>query len=121
MCEKWEEEQNLSYSSNVKKAISYIKSHYAEDILVEQVAEEIGKTPNYFSSIFKAEVGIPFREYLNRLRVEKARKMLEETDMMIYEIAQQVGYKDYTYFSQIFKKVTGISPTAVRGTKLDKL
>ena len=121
MCEKWEEEQNLFYSSNVKKAISYIKSHYAEDILVEQVAEEIGKTPNYFSSIFKAEVGIPFREYLNRLRVEKARKMLEETDMLIYAIAQQVGYKDYTYFSQIFKKVTGISPTAVRGTKLDKL
>ena len=110
-----EESCNANYSSNIQKAIAYIHEHYAKDLLVEEVAAYIGKTPNYFSSIFRMEVGMTFREYLNHYRIERARELIEGSDMMIYEIAEQVGYSDYTYFSQVFKKVTGISPTSLRG------
>jgi len=110
-----EESCNANYSSNIRKAIAYIHEHYAKDLLVEEVAAYIGKTPNYFSSIFRMEVGMTFREYLNHYRIERARELIEGSDMMIYEIAEQVGYSDYTYFSQVFKKVTGISPTSLRG------
>ena len=110
-----EESCNANYSSNIRKAIAYIHEHYAKDLLVEEVAAYIGKTPNYFSSIFRMEVGMTFREYLNHYRIERARELIEGSDMMIYEIAERVGYSDYTYFSQVFKKVTGISPTSLRG------
>lgn len=111
----YEESQNAGYSANIRKALAYIHEYYAKDLLVEEVAAYIGKTPNYFSSIFRTEVGITFREYLNRYRIERAKELIEESDMMIYEIAEQVGYSDYTYFSQVFKKVAGISPTSLRG------
>lgn len=111
----YEESRNSHYSANIRKALVYIQEHYDDDLLVEEVAGYIGKTPNYFSSIFRTEVGITFREYLNRYRIERAREMIEESDMMIYEIAEKVGYSDYTYFSQVFKKLTGISPTSLRG------
>ena len=113
----YEEEQGRKYSANIRRALSYIRRHYAEDISAEQVAGQIGKTPNYFSSIFKKEVGMAFREYLNRCRAEEARKMIETSDLLIYEIAERVGYKDYAYFSQVFKKITGESPTSLRGRK----
>ena len=100
-----------------RRALDYIDQHYTEDIGVEQVAGAIGKTPNYFSSIFKQEVGIAFREYLNRYRIDRAREMIDQSDLLIYEIAEKVGYKDYTYFSQVFKKLTGKSPTSLRGRK----
>lgn len=111
----YEESRNGHYSANIRKALAYIQEYYAKDLLVEEVAAYIGKTPNYFSSIFRTEVGVTFREYLNHYRIERAKELIEESDMMIYEIAEQVGYSDYTYFSQVFKKMTGISPTSMRG------
>ena len=115
--EYYHAQRSRKYSANVRRALDYIDQHYTEDIGVEQVAGAIGKTPNYFSSIFKQEVGIAFREYLNRYRIDRAREMIDQSDLLIYEIAEKVGYKDYTYFSQVFKKLTGKSPTSLRGRK----
>ena len=108
-------ESSRGYSANVRKALDYIRQNYGNDLLAEEVAAHIGKSPNYFSSIFRSEVGMTFREYLNRYRIRKATELIRESDLMIYEIAENVGYRDYTYFSQVFKKLTGISPTSLRG------
>lgn len=110
----YEREQSRRYSANVKRALSYIEEHYGEDIGVEQVSGYIGKTPNYFSSIFKQEMGISFREYLNQYRIQKAQELILHSDLMIYEISEKVGYRDYAYFSQVFKKLAGCSPTGLR-------
>ena len=110
-----QESSNRGYSANIRKALAYIHQSYDRDLLAEEVAAHIGKSPNYFSSIFRAEVGMTFREYLNRYRIERATELITESDMMIYEIAEKVGYSDYTYFSQVYKKLTGLSPTTLRG------
>lgn len=73
-------------------------------------AEYVNKSKNYFSYLFKKELGISFVEYLNQVRVEAAKKLLDTTDEKTYEISEKVGYSDYKYFSSVFKKITGVSP-----------
>lgn len=87
------------------------------EMSLENVAAKIGLTPTYFSSLFKKETGESFVEYLTRLRMEEAMRMLEETDEMIYVIAEKTGYPDAAYFSYVFKKKYGISPIQYRRKK----
>jgi two-component system, response regulator YesN len=64
----------------------------------------------YFSVIFKKETGITYINYLTNIRVEKAKDLLLNSDLKVYEVAYEVGYDNPTYFSTLFKKLTGISP-----------
>jgi AraC-like DNA-binding protein len=98
----------------MEKSIQFIESHYQEDISVIQVAHHVNLSPNYFSSLFKREMHVNFTEYINDLRVDKARKLLLETYLKGYEIAEKVGFNDNTYFTRVFKKVTGSSPNEYR-------
>jgi len=66
-------------------------------------------TDNYFSNLFKAEVGKTLTRYINEIRAEKAKYLMEHTTLKVYEIAQEVGYKNATYFSTIFKKITNMA------------
>ncbi|MFY0758775.1 response regulator transcription factor [Metabacillus dongyingensis] len=104
----------------VEKAKVYILSHFHRDLKASEVANEIHITPNYFSMIFKKEFGQSFNEYLNELRIEKAKRLLTETSDRIFEIAEEVGYKEYKYFVQVFRKNTGMSPTVYREYKATK-
>ncbi len=101
-------------SAPIQLAEAYIRNHYAEELTAEKVAEHVGKTPNYFSHLFKKEMGVPFREYVNRLRIAKAKQLIERTTDRIYEIGERVGFSDYAYFTQVFRKLEGCSPTALR-------
>jgi len=96
------------------KAVEYIKKYYDRDITIENLSEYVGKTPNYFSHLFKKEFGVSFSEYLNKVRIEKAKSLLRNTNLLSYEIAEKVGFSDNKYFTQVFKKFAGCSPFKYR-------
>ncbi len=103
-----------SGSRESQQIADYIAKHFREDIALETVAESVGKSKNYFSSLFKKEMEVSFVEYLNQVRIDEACRLLDTTDDLTYEICEQVGFRDYKYFHRVFKKHTGISPTQYR-------
>lgn len=94
----------------IKAALKYIEENYPKDIGLADISNIVYVTPNYLSRVFKEELGINFVEWLNRFRVEKAKALLSEKGAKTYEVAVKVGYKDYKYFSGIFKKYAGCTP-----------
>lgn len=76
-------------------------------------------SPAYFSTLFKRETGQSYVNYLTEVRLQKAEELLEKTDDKTYEIAQKVGYQEQNYFSYVFKKRYGVSPTKYRGTRIN--
>ncbi|MCA1295169.1 response regulator [Paenibacillus sp. alder61] len=89
----------------------YIHEHYAEDVTLAELSEKIYISRNHLSIIFKNITGETFNNYLTRVRIEKARELLLERNMLVYEVAEKVGYKNVPYFSTLFKKITGMKPT----------
>ncbi len=93
--------------SNVQK---YIDSHIEERLSLNDVAAVFGLSPNYLSALFKKTCNVGFSEYITHGKISRAKTMLLEQDMKIYEIAEQLGFESAFYFSKVFKKVEGISP-----------
>ena len=92
-------------------AIDYLYKNYSNcDLTLKDVCEHLGMSASYFSSIFKKDTGTTFLKYLNHIRMEKAMKLLRETDLRNYEIAEKVGFSDPHYFTIAFKKMTGETP-----------
>ncbi len=113
-------ESKRQQSDLMNQAFEFIAGHYREESMsLDRVAKEVNISPNYFSSIFSQEVGLTFIEYLTAKRIEEAKYMLRQTDKRSGEIAFAVGYKDPHYFSFVFKKVTGCTPSEYR--KGDKM
>ena len=102
------------HSHVISNALLYMNLHYSEELSLEVVAAHIDKSKNYFSYLFKKEMGISFVEYLNKLRVEKAKLLLDSTDDATYQISEAVGFRDYKYFATVFKKLEGVSPSGYR-------
>ena len=99
----------------VEKAKEYIKSNYKNpEISVEKLCLELHVSPTYFSTIFKKETDMSFVNYLTDIRLEEAVKLLNTTDDKTYIIATKVGYQEANYFSYVFKKKFGISPSRYR-------
>lgn len=111
-----EETRNrLHMSSDITKAIQYIKQHYKENISLQAVADHVNLSFSYLSFLFKKELQITFIDYLNRYRIERAKELMAATQMKSYDIAVEVGFSpEYTYFSKVFKKVTGLNPNDYR-------
>lgn len=97
----------------IRKAVSYIESHYSEDITRESVATLLYLSPSHFSSLFKQETGCTFKEFLTNIRMQAAMELLS-TQMSINEIAQQVGYLNRNRFIVNFKDFTSYTPTEYR-------
>ena len=94
------------------------RSNFSEDSLsLNSVAGAIGVSGNYFSSVFSQEMQMTFIEYVTKKRMEKAKKLLRQTDKHSGEIAAEVGYKDPHYFSFVFKKTVGCTPREYRNGK----
>ncbi|OAS23496.1 response regulator transcription factor [Paenibacillus oryzisoli] len=89
----------------------YIHEHYAEDLTLAILSDKVFISRNHLSIIFKNMTGETFNTYLTRVRIEKARELLLERNMLVYEVAESVGYKNFPYFSLLFKKMTGMNPT----------
>lgn len=99
----------------VEQAIDHIKHHYSESTLsIEDVARTVCLSTSYFSTIFKNETGITFTDYLIKIRMERAKNLLENTHMKMYEISSMTGYENAAYFSAAFKRYFGKSPSDVQ-------
>ncbi|MBP2019650.1 two-component system response regulator YesN [Symbiobacterium terraclitae] len=92
----------------------FIEEHFAEDLSLERVAREVSLTPYYFSKIFSRVCGESVVDYLTRVRIETAKRLLADPAVTIKETCFAVGYNDPNYFSRVFKKVTGQTPTEYR-------
>ena len=75
---------------------------------------------SYLSQLFKKELGRNFSDVLSEIRLEKAKKLILDPDLRVYEVGELVGYRNFRYFSQIFKKNTGLTPSEYRKKVLDK-
>lgn len=98
----------------IEDSIEYIKMHIQEDFSLDVVAKILFVNPAYLSRLFKREVGETFTHYMMKLRIENAKKLLKDSYLKIYEISEQVGYKNERYFSRIFKDFEGITPNEYR-------
>ncbi|MBQ6551180.1 MAG: helix-turn-helix domain-containing protein [Lachnospiraceae bacterium] len=92
----------------------YIQKHYREDLSRDQLAEIVYVTPNYLSKLFREKIGMKMREYVNLLRVNEAKHLLISTDENISDIASDLGYNNISYFSTVFRKISGMSPAEWR-------
>jgi len=92
---------------------AYIRSRFTEDIRIGDLAELAGLTPNYVSSLFKEATGLTPIQYVHRLRVSVARDLLAHTDMTVSEISDYLGYCEPAYFNRMFKRATGVPPSAL--------
>jgi len=99
-------------SKYVTEAMNYIMEHYADsDIGVRKIAESLGLSEGHLSHTFKKETEYTINAYITRYRVRVAMKLLQNCRYKVYEVAEMVGYKDITYFSTIFKKIAGVTPS----------
>lgn len=98
----------------VEHTMQYIHDHLADPLSLEALALKLHVSPAHLSRTFKKSCGESLTEYINKTRVLKAQEYLIQTSILTYEIAGMVGYNDPTYFSSIFKKYTGMSPTDFR-------
>ena len=109
-----------SYSGIIQNICVYLNDHFREPLTVESVAEKFDRTPNYISAKFKKEVGKSFTDYLIELRIQKATTMLTYTSKPINEIAAEVGFNSYAYFSKTFRKYTGKNAGSFRKISPDE-
>lgn len=107
----------VNYSLPVRLACEYIDKNYQEDINLNKISNYVSLSKNYFCNIFKKETGMTIWDYLIRIRMEEAKKMLLETEQKTYEISERVGYDDPSYFGRLFKKYTGFTPMEFRESR----
>ncbi|MCR5763863.1 MAG: helix-turn-helix domain-containing protein [Treponema sp.] len=101
----------------VEQAIELIASSYIGGITIESAAEKMSISASYLSRIFKQETGYTFVDYLTYYRIKRATELLRSPATKIYEVADLVGYTDARYFSQIFRKLTGVTPKEFRDSQ----
>ena len=104
-------------SKYVLQAMDYIGEHYGEqNISVGAIAQHLGLSESHLSHLFRKETDYTILNYLTRYRIHKAMELLRDCRLKVYEIAEQVGYRDITYFSATFKKVVGMTPSEFQDT-----
>lgn len=100
------------HSKYVMDTLLYISDHYSDaDISVTSIARDLGVSESHLSHVFKKETSYTLVAYLTNCRMHNAMELLKDPRNKIYEVAEQVGYRDITYFSAAFKRVVGISPS----------
>ncbi len=109
----WAQQENEAIRP-IRIAKQYIQQHYNEPISLEDVCAATGFSVSYFSTLFKKETGEGFSKYLARIRVEKAKALLQDTDLPIAQVCDRVGYNDLKHFTGTFKKITSLNPGQYR-------
>ncbi|WP_239618208.1 response regulator transcription factor [Cohnella mopanensis] len=107
------EESSVSfntYSRKVIQALEYIRKNFSEDVGAQQIADHIGISRDHLRHLFKEETGQTVLDALTAIRIDQSKTMLDEGKHKIYEIAELVGYRNSQYFSQVFRKSTGMTP-----------
>lgn len=98
----------------INKSLEYIYRNIEKNIKLDQVAEAAGLSTFYFCKIFKKTVGIGFAQYLRVAKVEKAKELLQEDSVKIYEVSEMLGFNENNYFARVFRETTGMTPREYR-------
>jgi two-component system response regulator YesN len=98
----------------IQQSIAYINENYHKDLNLAMVSNEVSLNYFYFSQLFKDTIGENFIDYVKKVRISKAKELLQMPEHKIYEVGKKVGYADSKQFAKIFRRVTGISPTEYR-------
>ena len=96
--------------SHVSRAVHFIESNFSDDIGVQEISKGLQMSESYLSRLFKDETGYTIGDYLLNYRIKQACLLLDDSSAKIYEVANQVGFRDQRYFSVLFKKIVGITP-----------
>lgn len=103
--------------SPIRQAVRYIHSVLPGDITLQEVAAKVHLNPSYLSQLFKQQMKINFIDYVLEHRMEKAKQLLSQTTLRVSEIAERVGYSDLAYFSNAYKRITGMTPSEYRKSR----
>ncbi len=110
-------EKNALAWANIEKAVVYIRKHFSEEALSnEQIGRAVQLSPNYLVSLFKSQLGVTMHRYLNCVRVEEAKKLMQNSTMNFTQIAQKVGFSDTHVFCKTFKKLASLTPGEFKRT-----
>jgi two-component system response regulator YesN len=109
-----EEHRNRLETDAVRKIERFVRDHCREDLSLETIARQVGLSPHYVSKFFKERTGVNYIDYLTECRVEKAKELMRDPGLSLKEIAIDVGYRDPNYFSKVFRKVCGLTPSEYR-------
>lgn len=101
----------------IYKAIDYIKHNYMKKVSLEDVASHVFLSASYFSKVFNDGMGYSFSNYLNKVRIDAAKGLLKDKSLPLVEVSNLVGYEDQSYFSKVFKKITGMTPGRYRESR----
>ena len=104
-----EADKTKSGHRTISELLTYIEAHYNEDIGLNELADMVKMSTAYLSVLFKSEVGMSYVKFLTKLRIDKAKGLLKK-GYKVYEVSEMVGYNNYRYFTDIFKKYTGETP-----------
>ncbi|NOV03673.1 response regulator [Paenibacillus planticolens] len=99
--------ENAQIRKEIQAAIAYMEEHYAEDITVAKMAYVLHLSSNYLSNLFKNETGMRIVEYMNRCRIRKAKLLLRDPSLKVYEVAAKTGFQETSYFCKVFKEIEG--------------
>ena len=98
----------------IRRALRYMADHYSEHLELNQVADVVGLSPSYFSTLFRQTVGVSFRDHLNGIRVEESKRLLLDKSYTLADIAISMGFPDQSYYCKVFKKIVGVTPGRFR-------
>ncbi len=108
------EDNEPSPNDFVKIVRDYIESHFQEDIALQDIAGVFGYSDVYFCKLFKQNFGMNFITFLNEFRMERAKELLSDPEINIKDISARAGYRDANYFTRVFKRMVGMTPSEFR-------
>ena len=111
-------DESIRDKVEIARVKNYIKENYSQEITLKMLADMIGMNLTYFSVFFKKNVGENYISYITKVRMKEAHRLLMSTDMLIYEIAENVGYNTVRRFSEAFRKVYGLNPMEYKKSNL---
>ena len=108
---------NVKHADVIFRAIDYVKKNYKKKVTLEETASHVYLSPAYFSRVFKEEIGDNFNTYVNTVRVDAAKKLLLNDTISLVDLSSMVGFETQSYFSKVFKRVTGVTPGKFRESR----
>lgn len=105
------------FGTDISRVLEYMNVHYSEDLKLSDIARHVALNETYLSHLFKRSTSYSITEYLNIIRINKAKECLKDKSVNVYRVAEQVGYANESYFSKVFKQYTGMTPKEYKNQK----
>ena len=112
--QRWRRQGQTGQRQKIKPALALIDNNVRKSFAIRDLADACRISPNHFSHLFREVMGVSPLRYAHQVRVNHAKKMLENESLCVYEVAEKLGFEDPFYFSRLFKKITGLSPQEYR-------